>query len=108
MGAAVAIIAARERSIQHVADAFRIADATSPDRAKSLNELAIPSIDEAERMLDQGLIVAGPREGTFYLDEMAFISRRNQRTWRAKIIVLSMLAVLIGLLLIPMMMMRTQ
>src|SRR4051812_48429953 len=98
-GAVVAAaVAARERRIQEVVDAFRIAGATAPDRARSMMELAVPSFDEAELLLQEGIIVPGPREGTFYLSEMAFISRRRTRKSRVKILIVSAVILLVGLI----------
>ena len=79
-GATVAIIAAAKmRRRQEVIDCFRVAGATSPDQARRVEEIGVPHPGEAEELLAAGVIVAGRREGTFYLDEAAYIRHRDGR-----------------------------
>lgn len=88
-GATVAIIAAAKmRRRQEVIDSFRLAGATSPDQARRVEDIGVPHPGEAEELLAAGVIVAGGREGTFYLDEAAYIRHRDGRRRSGKIAVL--------------------
>jgi hypothetical protein len=95
-GAIVAIAAAaKRRRRQEVVDAFRLGDATSPDRARRIDEIGVPHFGEAEELLTSGVLVPGLREGTFYLSEQAYIARRDRRTSLRKGVLVAMLAIII-------------
>jgi hypothetical protein len=80
-GAAVAIIvAAKQKRRQEVIDAFRVSEATSPDRARRIDEIGVAHVTEAEELLQDGVIVAGRRDGTFYLSEPGYIAHRDRRS----------------------------
>ncbi|MES2178190.1 MAG: hypothetical protein V4550_10020 [Gemmatimonadota bacterium] len=77
-GAAVAaIVAAHAKRLQDVIDAFRVADATAPMRARSLQELGVTHESEVEELVSEGVVLSGPRGGTWYLDEATFIANRD-------------------------------
>ena len=81
--------AKKERS--RIIDAFRLQDATSPDRARPLDELGIPMSDRALATYIRAGVIRGvdtrgrpavighedARIGAYYLDESAYIEHRN-------------------------------
>ena len=77
-GAAVAAAAAAHRKrVQTILDAFRLADATAPDRARSLEQLGLERNDEVEEFIEQQVVVSVPRGGGWYLNESAYIAQRD-------------------------------
>lgn len=100
-GAAVAVIAAAKmRRRQEVIDSFRLAGATSPDQARRVEEIGVPHPGEAEELLTAGVLVAGRREGTFYLDEAAYIRHRDRRIRSSRIaalVAILAMAIVLGL-----------
>ena len=86
MAAAVAALAAQEheRRVQEVTDAFRLAGATAPARARSLAELRVDHADAAESLVAARLLQPGSAPDTWYLDEAAVIAQREARARRAK------------------------
>ena len=95
--AAGAIIAARQRRIQEVVDAFRLGDATAPDRARRLEDLGIVGSDETRDLIVEGILVPGARDGTFYLNEAGVIYQRNERRGLKAILAVSVVVLVIGL-----------
>ena len=67
---------ARQRAEQQTLDAFRVADATAPERALPLARITGVDADAHARLRDRG-IVREARSGTFYLDERAVIAARG-------------------------------
>jgi hypothetical protein len=105
--AAAAVIAARQRRIQEIVDAFRLGDATSADRAKSLETLGLLHSGELRSLLVEGVLMPGAREGTYYLSEIGYIYRRDDRAG-LKIVAAVLIALLIiGALLVPIMATRS-
>lgn len=108
MGATAATIAviaaAHAQRVQEVTDAFRLAGATAPDRAQSLEALGVQHVAEAEQLAQSGVLVSGPRGGTWYLSEAALVAQREAaaQTPRWLLVVIVVLvaigAVAIGLL----------
>ena len=97
-GAAVAAIAAaRRRRIQQAVDAFRLGDATSPDRARTLEELGLEETGEIRDLFVEGVLVPGDRQGTFYLSEAAYIERREDRRGLRVVALIVMVVIAIGL-----------
>ena len=83
--------------VQEVTDAFRLADATAPARARTLAELQIAHAAEVEELARAGVLVQGPRRDSWYLSEAAVVARRRGAgRLPRKIVVL--LLVLAGLL----------
>jgi hypothetical protein len=79
-GAVVAAAAAAHaKRIQNVVDAFRLADATSPDRARALTELSIVPDAALAELTGNAVLLPGRRAGTWYLSEAAYIARREAR-----------------------------
>jgi hypothetical protein len=97
-GAAGAIIAARERRIRNIVDAFRLGDATAPDRARRLEDLGIVADNEARDLIVEAVLVPGPREGTYYLSEAGMIYRRDERKGLKAIIAVAVVILALGLL----------
>lgn len=92
-GAMIAIraAAAAAKARTEVLDTFRLKDATAPDRARALHDLGLPLDSRALRelfesgvlrgvdsrgrpLIEGGMAGAGDR---FYLDEAAFVARRD-------------------------------
>ncbi|MDF1505632.1 hypothetical protein [Roseisolibacter sp. H3M3-2] len=102
-GAMVAIMAAaRARRVQEVMDAFRLAGATAPERARTLTALGVVHDAELATLAEEGVVVQGPQPGTWYLSEPAVVARRDRRPTRAVWLVVAVLfaltAVLVGVL----------
>ena len=101
-GAAVAAIAAaRQRRIQEIVDAFRLADATAPDRARSLETLALSETGELKSLIVDGILMPGHREGTYYLSEVGYIYQRDDKRALKAVVIISAIILLIGVLLVP-------
>jgi hypothetical protein len=96
--AAGAIIAAKQRRIQEAVDAFRLGDATAPDRARRLEDLGVIAGDETRDLIVEGVLVPGPAEGTYYLSEAGYIYRRNDRKGTRAVAIIAAMLVVIGLL----------
>ena len=101
-GAILAIAAAaRLRRIQEIADAFRLADATTPERAKSCAAVGVDTGQaELTDLIQDGVLVEGRAADTLYLDERAFIARQAARRDNKKLALLSLVllaVVLMGL-----------
>lgn len=79
-GALVAILAAaRARRLQAVTDAFRVAGATAPERARTLAALGVAQAAEAAELARGGVLVPGPERDSWYLSEAAIVARRAAR-----------------------------
>lgn len=100
-GAMVAIAAAaRQKRLQDTIDAFRLGDATSPDRARSVEALGVMNFDEANELAAQGILAPGRVDGTFYLNESAYIATRDERKGsRAAVVILAVVVLIVGLAL---------
>lgn len=96
--AAGAIIAARQRRIQEIVDAFRLGDATAPDRARRLEDLGITPDNQTRDLMVEAVLVPGKREGTYYLNEAGMIYRREERKGLKAIIIVTLIVLAIGLL----------
>jgi len=106
-GATAAIIAARQRRIQEIIDAFRLGDATSADRAKSLETLALTHNGEMQSLIVDGVLMPGAREGTYYLSEIGYISKRDDRRGLKAVAIVMIIILVIGVLLVPFMAARS-
>jgi hypothetical protein len=98
--AAAAIIAAKQQRVQSVIDAFRLGEATAPDRARRIEDLGVAYYDEANDLISEHVLLPGPREGTYYLSEAGYIARREGRNSRVVIAIIAVVAVLIGIALL--------
>jgi hypothetical protein len=102
-GALVAIIAAQHaQRLREVMDAFRVAGATAPERARTLDALGVTHAREVAELEGQGVLVPGPGAGTWYLSEAAVVARRDRRPRGlvvATVALVAVLLVLIGLVL---------
>ena len=97
--AAGAIIAARQRRIQEIVDAFRLGDATAADRARRPEDLGIVEAGEFRDLLVDGVLVPGSREGTYYLSEAGMIYRRDERKGLKAIVAVVVVILVLGALL---------
>jgi hypothetical protein len=105
--AAAAVIAAKQRQIQEIIDAFRLADATAADRAKSLDTIGLTHSGQLKDLLVEGVLMSGPREGTYYLSEPGYIYRREDRRGLKAVVIVMIIILVIGVLLIPVMATRS-
>lgn len=93
-GAVVAIAAAAHaRRIREVTDAFRLAGATAPERARPLDALGVTQASAVDELARAGVLVPGPGPDTWYLSEAAVIARRDRRVPRRVLVVLVLLLV---------------
>ena len=102
-GAVVAAAAAAKRKRrERIVDGFRLTDATSPDRSRSLAEMGLAQDNELDELMRAGVICAGRQRSTWYLNEAAFIALRDARSPQALrillVVVLALVAVLVGVL----------
>lgn len=103
-GAFVAIAAAAHaKRVQDVVDAFRLADATAPARARSLADLAVVRDGVVDELSRANVLVPGAQAGTWYLSETAVVARRDAQSHTGRNVVLGVLvgiAVVLGGLLV--------
>ena len=98
-GALVAILAAAHaQRLQAVTDAFRIAGATAPERARTLRALGIAHAAEAAELARVGVLVPGPERDSWYLSEAAVVARRNAgvRIGSRALVLIMLLLVVVG------------
>jgi len=84
-GALIAASAAagRARRTGAVLDAFRLAGATAPERARPLVELGLTQSPEVVAFARQRVLVHDVSTDAWYLDEAAYIALRDVRPKRA-------------------------
>lgn len=99
-GAVVAIAAAaRERRILEIVDAFRLAGATTPGRAQSSAALGVDtSRSEVQELIRLRVLTQTDATDRMYLDENAYIARRDARRDRARLLMLSVVLIVAGLI----------
>ena len=105
-GAVVAMMAAaRAQRVQEVTDAFRVADATARERARTLAALGLGQTDEVEELVREGVLLRGHDRDTWYLSEAAMVARRHSGVRRKRqvvavlaVAIAAMTAVLVGVL----------
>jgi hypothetical protein len=88
-----AVAAARARRVRDVMDAFRLADATAPDRARSLDEIGITAPAEVAMLSEAGIVVQDPRTGAWWLSEHAYVAHRDQQPKKAIRVLLVFIAI---------------
>jgi hypothetical protein len=78
MGAAAAAVAIRER---RMVEAFQIAGATSPDRARTADEVGVDAGSLGWRRLHNRAVIreSSPGSGRYYLDQEVWIAVRRTR-----------------------------
>jgi hypothetical protein len=97
-GAVVAAAAAAHaKRKQDILDAFRLAGATAPERARPLAELGLAPNGEVEEFIKEGILVSAPRAGAWYLSEAAYVTRRDARGPRVARIIVMVFAIAIVL-----------
>ncbi|GLC24673.1 hypothetical protein [Roseisolibacter agri] len=95
-GAVVAIIAAAHaQRVQAVTDAFRLAGATAPERARPLAALGVGHESVVDELARAGVLLRGPGGDTWYLSEAAVVARRDARR-NVPRVVLAIIAILVG------------
>ena len=93
-GAAVAAMAAaRARRVRDMLDAFRVADATAPDRARTLEELGTRQPAELRLFAELGILVQEAGSDRWWLDERAYITYRDRAPKRAVRVLLVIIAI---------------
>src|SRR5829696_2500167 len=101
-GAVVAIAAsARRRRMMEIVDAFRLADATAPDRAQPVERLGLVPSREFDALAADGVLVAGRQPGSWYLSESGYVARRDARRARPVLLIgIALLLLALGAVLI--------
>lgn len=100
-GSTVGIIAAiHARRVRETMDAFRLADATAPGRAKTLDEVGATHRLEIDTLARDGILVHDPRTDAWWLDERAHIAFRDRQPKRAVKAVLAVVIVLLVIMLV--------
>lgn len=84
-GAIIAAAAAKE--FNDFVLAFRLADATGPERARPLTEIGITSSRLLSRLESAGVVKPGADPASFYLDERALNVYRSQTKSRAAMLI---------------------
>jgi hypothetical protein len=92
MGAAVAVLIAKER---HIVLAFERAGAVTPERSRTPEEIGVDANRLAWRRLRERAIVRDAGEGRFYLDVEVW--EANRRLRRRMAIVLLIVVLLVAL-----------
>lgn len=86
-----AIIAAAQAARQHgherVIDAYRLSQATSTTQARTLQELGVEPNNWVDELRQNGVLKPGMEPDSWYLDESAYVIRRNARSARSKVAV---------------------
>lgn len=97
VGAMIAAGAARERS--DVLQRFRLADATAPDRAQSLDSLGLRPEGMVAQLMASGVILQGPRANRVYLSEAALAAWQSRDMSRQRLVATAsvVMALLLGL-----------
>lgn len=99
-GAVVAAMAAaRAQRVRDVLDAFRLADATAPDRARSLDEIGIAAPAEVAMLSEAGIVQQDPRTGGWWLSERAYVAHRDRQPKKAVRVLLIFVAIALGIVL---------
>lgn len=94
-----AAAAAKKQRREHIVDGFRVADATAPDRSRSLAEIGLTQDGELDELMRAGVICAGHERSTWYLNEAAFIALRDSQSRQALRIALAAVAALLAILI---------
>jgi hypothetical protein len=102
-GAIVAILAAQAQAERHAFEAFRTADATAPEKARTLKDLDLPESMALRALTNRG-IVREAEPGLFWLDERKAAERSRART--PVLIAVIVLLVLLGIALAVLMKVR--
>lgn len=100
-----AMAAARAQRVREVLDAFRLADATAPDRARSLDEIGIAAPAEVAMLSEAGIVLQDPRTGGWWLSERAYVAHRDREPKKAVrvllvLVAITLLIVAIGMLVL--------
>jgi uncharacterized membrane protein len=102
-GAIVAILAAQAQAERHAFEAFRTADATAPEKARTLKDLDLPESMALRALTNRG-IVREAEPGEFWLDERKAAERSRAR--KPVLIAVIVLLVLLGIAIAVLMKVR--
>lgn len=95
-----AAAAAKRKRRERIVDSFRLADATAPERSRSLAELGLAQEGELDELMRAGVICTGSQKSTWYLDEAAYIALRDSRPRQALrivlVVILALLVIVLG------------
>ncbi len=89
IAAAGAAAGAAAKQMADTLERFRVADATAPDRAQSLDSLGLQHLGVVSRLTTVGVILPGTRPGRFYLSEVALAAYQRQQTGRQRIMAIA-------------------
>ena len=95
-----AAAAARRRRIQEVVDAFRLGDATSPDRARRMESLGVAQVGEVDQLIADGVLAPGREPGSYYLNEAMVIATRDRAVPRRALAVVMVILLAAGVVLL--------
>jgi hypothetical protein len=103
-GAIVAIAAAaRQKRIREIVDAFRVAGATSSDRATSFDALGLDADSrEARDLTRAGVLARSQAPDRWYLSELVYVEYReaHQRRARTALMIVLIIALAVSVLAI--------
>lgn len=77
-----AAAAAHRRGLERVLDGFRVGQATSFERARSLAQLGLGPNNWVDELKQDGVLKPGREPESWYLDESANVARRDGRSFR--------------------------
>jgi hypothetical protein len=82
--AIAAAAAASARELARVLEGFRVADATAPDRAQTLDSLGLAGNRAVDSLFKAGVILPGRAAHSVYLSEVAYAAYRRNGQGRAR------------------------
>ena len=91
-----AAAAAHRKRLETVLDSYRLAGATSLDRAQSLSAMGLEPSEWVVELRESGVLKRGPKPESWFLDELASVVRRDATSDRGRFI----LRVVVGVLVI--------
>ena len=104
-----AAAAAHMRRLQKIVDAFRLADATAPDRARVLAELSLdPNQREMKELIRDGVVRNGFSANHWFLSEEGYIARRRIQSRRTQIALFAVLFLVLAIAVVGMLVARGQ
>ncbi|MDB4883173.1 MAG: hypothetical protein JWL95_1939 [Gemmatimonadetes bacterium] len=84
-----------------VVDALRMAGATTPDRAMTLEALGIRAEQsETRELIRDGVLLPGQSANSWYLSEKGYIAHRDARARRARTALLIVLFIVLALVVL--------
>lgn len=96
MAAGVIVAAAAAREKADVLQRFRLADATSSDRAQSLDSLGLRPGGLVARLMAAGVILPGSRANRVYLSEAALVAYEHSTVNQTRMALMAAGAIALG------------